>query len=42
MENLERQQHTQKNPNYIYEMATLPGDPREDMNITLGCDDVCF
>ena len=22
-------------------MATLPGDPREDLNITLGCDDVC-
>ena len=22
-------------------MATLPGDPMEDMNIRLGCDDVC-
>ena len=22
-------------------MAMLPGDPREDLNITLGCDDVC-
>ena len=22
-------------------MATLPGDPREDLNITLGWDDVC-
>ena len=30
-----------RNPNYIYEMATLPGDPREDLNITLGHDDVC-
>ena len=30
-----------RNPNYIYEMATLPGDPRQDLNITLGHDDVC-
>ena len=22
-------------------MATLPHDPREQLNITLGCDDVC-
>ena len=25
----------------MYEMATLPGDLREDLNITLGCDYVC-
>ena len=22
-------------------MAALPGDPRQDLNITHGCDDVC-
>ena len=27
--------------NHIYEMATLPGDPREHLNIILGYDDVC-
>ena len=31
----------ERNPNYIYEMVTLPGDPTEDLNITLGYDDVC-
>ena len=25
----------------MYEMATLLGDPREDLNLALGCDDVC-
>ena len=25
----------------MYEMAIIPGDPREDLNITLGCDNVC-
>ena len=22
-------------------MATLPGDPREDLKVTLGCDNLC-
>ena len=26
---------------WIYEMATVPGDPREDLNIILRHDDVC-
>ena len=30
-----------RNLNYMNEMATLPGGPREDLNIMLGCDDVC-
>ena len=30
-----------RNLNYMYKMATLPGDPREDLNITLGHDDIC-
>ena len=30
-----------RNPNYMYKMATLPGDPREDLNATLGHNDVC-
>ena len=25
----------------MYQMAALPGDPREDLNITFGCDNVC-
>ena len=30
-----------RNLNEMNEMATLPGGPREDLNIMLGCDDVC-